>query len=277
MTLPKNFVRTGEPTDCRSCKACCQAPARRHRVRERLHRGDLIRTCKSGALGAARRSRGRLRRREIRHAPLAAADHHSSTLPRHRRSGLPHDARPNRRADLAGPPTDRCAALVVRESCGRTCGKVNAPVVVDLSGAAANSIVGFDAAKAEPLSCNLEEDENARRFGGLFIPTKRCAAHAFHRRFNGLPNVRVVQGRFADLEPHDCFVTAGNAFGIMTAGIDAAVVARFGKTLMRQVPALHHGPLFWRTAGRQRVRIVNRRSRTAVSLPCADDANTGDP
>jgi O-acetyl-ADP-ribose deacetylase (regulator of RNase III) len=61
---------------------------------------------------------------------------------------------------------------------------------------------------------------------------------AFRQRFTGLPHVRVVRGRFEDLEPHDCFVTAGNAFGIMTAGIDAAVVRRFGEELMRQVQ--HH-------------------------------------
>src|SRR5262245_21450407 len=37
---------------------------------------------------------------------------------------------------------------------------------------------------------------------------------------------------------HDCFVTAGNAFGIMTAGIDAAVVRFFGLEIMRRVQ--HH-------------------------------------
>src|SRR3954468_12137552 len=58
---------------------------------------------------------------------------------------------------------------------------------------------------------------------------------AFRRRFADLPNVRVARGRFEDLEPHDCFVTAGNAFGLMTAGIDAAVVRRFGERLMRAV------------------------------------------
>ena len=52
----------------------------------------------------------------------------------------------------------------------------------------------------------------------------REMADAFRERFAGLPNVRVIQTRFEELEPHDCFVTAGNAFGIMTAGIDAAVV-----------------------------------------------------
>src|SRR5881275_1249213 len=60
-----------------------------------------------------------------------------------------------------------------------------------------------------------------------------CAA--FRERFGGLPKVRVIRGRFEDLEPHDCFVTAGNAFGLMEAGIDAAVVAFFGDELMERV------------------------------------------
>jgi O-acetyl-ADP-ribose deacetylase (regulator of RNase III) len=60
-----------------------------------------------------------------------------------------------------------------------------------------------------------------------------CAA--FQERFAGLPNVRVIQARFENLEPHDCFVTAGNAFGLMTAGIDAAVVRRFGEGMMQRV------------------------------------------
>jgi O-acetyl-ADP-ribose deacetylase (regulator of RNase III) len=58
---------------------------------------------------------------------------------------------------------------------------------------------------------------------------------AFRLRFAGLPGVRVVQARFEDLEAHDCFVTAGNAFGLMTAGIDAAVVGRFGELLMHRI------------------------------------------
>ena len=58
---------------------------------------------------------------------------------------------------------------------------------------------------------------------------------AFRRRFAGLRGVRVVRGRFEDLEPHDAFVTAGNAFGLMTAGIDAAVVRAFGEELMTRV------------------------------------------
>ncbi|MBX9581611.1 MAG: macro domain-containing protein [Gemmataceae bacterium] len=58
---------------------------------------------------------------------------------------------------------------------------------------------------------------------------------AFRDRFAGPPGVRVVRGRFEDLGPHDCFVTAGNAFGRTTAGIDAAVVRRCGDGLMERV------------------------------------------
>ena len=58
---------------------------------------------------------------------------------------------------------------------------------------------------------------------------------AFRLRFDGLPGVRVIRAKFEDLEPHDCFVTAGNSFGLMTAGIDAAVVRFFGEPLMQRV------------------------------------------
>lgn len=61
------------------------------------------------------------------------------------------------------------------------------------------------------------------------------ACAAFTERFAGLPDVRVVQARFESLPPHDCFVTAGNGFGVMTAGIDAAVVAFHGEGLMERV------------------------------------------
>jgi O-acetyl-ADP-ribose deacetylase (regulator of RNase III) len=66
----------------------------------------------------------------------------------------------------------------------------------------------------------------------------RDMCDAFAHRFAALPGVRIVQARFEDVEPHDCFVTAGNAFGLMTAGIDAAVVHRFGPPLMERVQ--HH-------------------------------------
>ena len=58
---------------------------------------------------------------------------------------------------------------------------------------------------------------------------------AFRERFDGLPNVRVIRSRFEDLPPYDCFVTAANSFGIMNAGIDAAVIRIHGRQLMERI------------------------------------------
>ena len=58
---------------------------------------------------------------------------------------------------------------------------------------------------------------------------------AFRDRFEGMPRITVIQSRFEDLPPHDCFVTAANAFGIMNAGIDAAVIEVHGEDLMRRI------------------------------------------
>ena len=67
------------------------------------------------------------------------------------------------------------------------------------------------------------------------IHPKQEMCEAFEYRFDGLPNVTVLRSRFEDLPPHDCFVTAANAFGIMNAGIDAAVIQFHGEDLMRRV------------------------------------------
>ena len=67
------------------------------------------------------------------------------------------------------------------------------------------------------------------------IHPDREMCEAFTERFAGLPNVRVVRDWFENLAPHDCFVTAGNAYGIMNAGIDAVVVQRFGEPIMKAV------------------------------------------
>lgn len=62
-----------------------------------------------------------------------------------------------------------------------------------------------------------------------------AACDAFSNRFDGLPNVRIIQDSFENLDRHDCFVTAANSFGMMTAGIDAVVVEYFGESLMEAV------------------------------------------
>ncbi len=58
---------------------------------------------------------------------------------------------------------------------------------------------------------------------------------AWRDRFASLPRVTILQSRFESLSPHDCFVTAGNAFGIMNAGIDAAVIQVHGTDLMKRI------------------------------------------
>lgn len=68
----------------------------------------------------------------------------------------------------------------------------------------------------------------------LIHPEKEMC-DAFRDRFKDLPRVTVIQTRFEDLPPHDCFVTAANAFGIMNAGIDAAVIRFHGEELMKRV------------------------------------------
>lgn len=72
------------------------------------------------------------------------------------------------------------------------------------------------------------------------IHPEQAACDAFDRRFAGLPNVRILRSSYPDLDPHDCFVTAGNAFGIMSAGIDAAVVRFFGPEIQNRVQSRIH-------------------------------------
>lgn len=59
----------------------------------------------------------------------------------------------------------------------------------------------------------------------------------FESRFAEVPKSRIVCSDYESLPPHDCFVTAGNSFGMMTAGIDAAVIRKFGPGLMDAVQA----------------------------------------
>lgn len=67
------------------------------------------------------------------------------------------------------------------------------------------------------------------------IHPKRKMCEEWKLRFAGLANVTILQSRYEDLRPHDCFVTAANSFGIMNAGIDAAVIAFHGEDLMKRI------------------------------------------
>ncbi len=59
------------------------------------------------------------------------------------------------------------------------------------------------------------------------VATTADMADAFRARFDA--DVSVTLGRWEVLPAHDCFVTAGNCYGLMSAGIDAAVVRELGQ------------------------------------------------
>jgi O-acetyl-ADP-ribose deacetylase (regulator of RNase III) len=72
-------------------------------------------------------------------------------------------------------------------------------------------------------------------FDLALVHPDEAVCEVFRDRFRELPRFRTLCCRYEQLGPHDAFVTAGNAYGIMTAGIDAAVVARHGEALMERV------------------------------------------
>jgi O-acetyl-ADP-ribose deacetylase (regulator of RNase III) len=75
----------------------------------------------------------------------------------------------------------------------------------------------------------------AMEFSVTFAVTSASLADAFRARFEALPRASVVESRWQDLPSHDCFVTAANAYGLMSAGIDAAVVGVLGESVQRTV------------------------------------------
>ncbi|MBN1287638.1 MAG: macro domain-containing protein [Anaerolineae bacterium] len=58
---------------------------------------------------------------------------------------------------------------------------------------------------------------------------------AFRERFDGAPNVEIVQDRFERLPKFDCMVSPANSFGIMDGGVDAAITRFFGHELQTRV------------------------------------------
>lgn len=60
-----------------------------------------------------------------------------------------------------------------------------------------------------------------------------CAMLEQH--FAGLPDLTIVQGYFENLDTFDAMVSAGNSFGLMDGGVDAAIIRYFGPDLMRRV------------------------------------------
>jgi len=60
-------------------------------------------------------------------------------------------------------------------------------------------------------------------------------SEAFAWQFRDLPTVETLLCSFEEIESYDCIATAGNSFGLMDAGIDLAIVRRFGRPLMERI------------------------------------------
>jgi len=60
-------------------------------------------------------------------------------------------------------------------------------------------------------------------------------ADIFSHHFARFDGIEILVSRWEQAPPHDCFVTAGNSFGVMSAGIDAVVAHEFGPDFERSV------------------------------------------
>jgi O-acetyl-ADP-ribose deacetylase (regulator of RNase III) len=69
----------------------------------------------------------------------------------------------------------------------------------------------------------------------ILVDPKPSLCDAFRDRFDGLPNVQIVVGKFEQLQHFDCMVSAANSFGLMDGGVDAAIVQFFGYELEERV------------------------------------------
>jgi hypothetical protein len=69
----------------------------------------------------------------------------------------------------------------------------------------------------------------------ILVDPKPALCDAFRERFQNLPNVEVVVGKFEQLLGFDCMVSAANSFGLMDGGVDYAITQFFGHALQDRV------------------------------------------
>lgn len=69
----------------------------------------------------------------------------------------------------------------------------------------------------------------------ILVDPKPALCDAFRERFQNLPNVEIVVGRFEQLPVFDCMVSAANSFGLMDGGVDYAITQYFGYDLQSRV------------------------------------------
>ena len=69
----------------------------------------------------------------------------------------------------------------------------------------------------------------------ILVDPLPALCEAFREQFQSFSNVSIVNGRFEELPSFDCFVTAGNSFGLMDGGVDAATTRFFGESIRERV------------------------------------------
>ena len=78
-------------------------------------------------------------------------------------------------------------------------------------------------------------ERKLENFKLILVDPKPALCAAFRERFDGLPDVEVVNGKFEQLPEFDCMVSAANSFGLMDGGVDWAIVDFFGAELEDRV------------------------------------------
>lgn len=69
----------------------------------------------------------------------------------------------------------------------------------------------------------------------ILVDPKPALCDAFRDRFQSLPNVEIVTGKFEQLLVFDCMVSAANSFGLMDGGVDYAITQFFGHEVQNRV------------------------------------------
>lgn len=69
----------------------------------------------------------------------------------------------------------------------------------------------------------------------ILVDPQATLCKAFQSAFKGMPYVEIVRGYFERLPLFDCMVSAGNSFGLMDGGVDAAIINYFGEGLQIRV------------------------------------------
>ena len=69
----------------------------------------------------------------------------------------------------------------------------------------------------------------------ILVDANAKLCEQFYEKFEGLPNIEIIEGFFQDLPDFDCMVSAANSFGLMDGGVDGAIIRYFGPALMYRV------------------------------------------